>query len=171
MNSFYVDAKKMMLKSLNLMKNLLEKVETQMPAKGHQEEELLQARLIEDMLPFVKQLQVMSDNAKGAMARLGGKEIPSMPDTEMTLKELVERLKKTVDFVESVSDEDLMLADERKIVLPYFQDKYQSAEDYLRDFALPNFYFHFVTAYGILRMKGYEIGKMDFLGGLNLKDL
>lgn len=171
MNTFYTDAKKMMLKSLRAMSMLLGKVQTQLPEKGHNEEELLQARLAPDMFPFVKQIQVMSDNAKGAMARFAAKEIPSMPDTEVSLKELVERLNKTIAFVESVSDADLAGADEQKITLPYFPEKYQTAEDYLRDYALPNFYFHFVTAYGILRMKGYDIGKTDFIGGLNLRDL
>ncbi len=171
MQNFYPDAKRMMLKSLKSMQTLLEKIETQMVAREQGEAELLHARLAPDMFPFLRQVQIMSDNAKGAMARLAGMEPPSMPDTEATLAELIERLRKTERFVEGVPDADLAGADERKIVLPYYKDKYQSAEDYLRDFALPNFYFHFATAYAIARMKGYNIGKADFLGGLNLKDL
>ncbi len=171
MQNLYVDTKVMMQKSLKTMMELLAKVENQLEGKEHTEEMLMDARLTPDMFPFVKQIQIMSDNAKGAMARLAGVEIPSMPDDEATLKALVERLKKTLDFVSATSNEALMQADERKILISYFPDKFQTAEDYTRDFAIPNFYFHFVTAYAILRMKGYEIGKQDFLGGLNLRDM
>jgi hypothetical protein len=40
-----------------------------------------------------------------------------------------------------------------------------SGRDFLTGFALPNFYFHVTTAYALLRHKGIEIGKMDYLGG------
>lgn len=36
--------------------------------------------------------------------------------------------------------------------------------EYVRDWALPRFYFHLVTAYGILRHNGVEIGKADYVG-------
>lgn len=171
MQNLYIDTKYMMQKSLKAMMELLVKVENQLEGKEHNEEMLLDARLAPDMFPFVKQIQIMSDNAKGAMARLSGVEAPVMADEEKTLKELVTRLQKTLEFVQSTSDEELRKADERQMILPYFPGKYQTAEDYTRDFAIPNFYFHFVTAYAILRMKGYDIGKADFLGGLNLRDL
>src|SRR5690606_16970326 len=100
MNSFYIDAKKMMLKSLNAMSVLLEKVQTQVAGRGHTEQDLLEARLAPDMFPFVRQIQVMSDNAKGAVARFAGKEIPGMPDTEKSLGDLVSRLKKTAEFLQ-----------------------------------------------------------------------
>lgn len=171
MQNLYVDTKYIMQKSLKTMMNLLVKVENQLEDKEHTQEILLDARLAPDMFPFVKQIQVMSDNAKGAMARLSGREIPSMPDEEKTLEELVERLSKTLEFVKNTPDDELLKADTRKMALSYFPDKYQTAEDYVRDHAIPNFYFHFVTAYAILRMKGYNIGKTDFIGRLNLKDL
>lgn len=171
MQNLYIDTKYMMHKSLLSMINLLKKIQTQLPTIGHQEDELIHARLAPDMFPFVKQIQVMSDNAKGAMARLWGVDIPSMEDTETTLEQLIGRLEKTAEFVMSTPEEELMKADTRQMQLSYFPGKFQTAEDYIRDHAIPNFYFHFVTAYAILRMKGYEIGKVDFIGGLNLKDL
>ena len=171
MQNLYIDTKYMMHKSLLSMITLLKKVQTQLPTVGHQEDELIHARLAPDMFLFVKQIQVMSDNAKGAMARLWGMDIPSMPDVEESIEELIQRLEKTAEFVISTPEEELMKADTRQMTLSYFPDKYQTAEDYVRDHAIPNFYFHFVTAYAILRMKGYDIGKADFIGGLNLKDI
>ena len=171
MHNLYVDSRYILIKSLGAMIRLLKKVEGQAKERGMEEKDLLEARLAPDMFPFVKQVQVMSDNAKAGMGRLSGKEIPSMEDNEASLQQLVERLEKTLAFVESVSEEDLRDADAQKIVIKYMPDKYQTAEDYTRDYLLSNFYFHFATAYAILRMKGYDIGKADFVGGLNLRDL
>lgn len=171
MNKLYLDSQYMFKKSLTAMTQLLRKVEGQVKERGDDEQALLQSRLIEDMFPLVKQVQVMSDNAKGAMARLSGVDAPIMEDNETTFSELITRLEKTLEFVNSVTAEALEGADDRKIVIAYMPGKYQTAEDYIRDYALPNFYFHLVTAYGILRMNGYDIGKMDFAGGLNLRDL
>jgi hypothetical protein len=41
-----------------------------------------------------------------------------------------------------------------------------TGQDYLLQFALPNFYFHLTMAYAILRHNGVQIGKRDFLGAL-----
>ncbi len=42
------------------------------------------------------------------------------------------------------------------------------AEEYLHEVALPNFYFHLTTAYAILRHAGVDVGKMDYLGSVEL---
>ena len=39
--------------------------------------------------------------------------------------------------------------------------------NFLLQYALPNFYFHSATAYGILRSNGVELGKADFIGALD----
>lgn len=161
----------MTLRSLENMVQLLKKIQEQLPQKDFSETELLDTRLAPDMFSFVRQIQIMSDNAKGLNARLSGVDAPSMEDKEQSLEELITRLENTRSFVKSIPDEAYEAADSRQIILPYFSGKYQTAEDYLKDFAIPNFYFHFVTAYAILRMKGFEIGKADFSGVLNLRDL
>ncbi len=171
MQNLYVDTKYMMLKSMKAMAALLKKVHMVASDHGHDEKEILDTRLAPDMFSFERQVQIMSDNAKGALARLAGIAAPSMPDEEDNLLDLVARLEKTIAFVETITDEQLRDADDRKMVLPYYEDKYQTAIDYVRDFAVPNFYFHMVTAYAILRMKGYSIGKTDFIGSLNLQNL
>ena len=45
----------------------------------------------------------------------------------------------------------------------------EMAHDYARQFATPNFHFHVVTAYAILRHNGVPLGKMDYIGGLELQ--
>lgn len=135
-------------------------------AAGLDETAILEARLAPDMHPFPRQIQMASDAAKGAVARLAGVDVPSMPDTETTLAELKERIAKTVAFIESMDAAAYEGAAEREIVLkfPNMELKFTGAE-FLTSFALPNFFFHVTTAYALLRATGAPIGKMDFLGG------
>ena len=126
---------------------------------------LLGARLFPDMLPMVKQVQIATDHAKGAVARLAGAEVPRYEDTEQGFDELRARLAKTIAFVESFAAAQVDGSEQRPIALRVGgRDWSFTGRDYLLDFALPNFYFHLVTAYNILRHNGVEIGKGDYLG-------
>lgn len=135
-------------------------------AAGLEETTILEARLAPDMHPFPRQIQMASDAAKGAVARLAGVEVPAMPDTETTLAELKARIEKTVAFVESLDPAAFEGAEDREVVLrfPNMELKFTGGE-FLTAFALPNFFFHVTTAYGLLRAAGAPIGKLDFLGG------
>ncbi|MGD0142606.1 MAG: DUF1993 domain-containing protein [Rhizomicrobium sp.] len=127
---------------------------------------LLEARLAPDMHPFTRQIQIASDGAKGAAARLAAVEPPSFPDTETTFAELQARIAKTVDYLKSFKREQIEGAEDRTVVMKFPQGEMKfSGRDFLTNFALPNFYFHLTTAYGLLRHKGITIGKMDYLGG------
>jgi len=126
-----------------------------------------QSRLIVDMFPLARQVQIACDTAKGAAARLAGVEIPKHEDTETTLAELKARIAKTLDFVNSVKSGQLAGADAREIVLqfPNMTLKFTGL-DYVRKFVLPNFYFHVTMAYALVRSNGVDIGKDDFLGAI-----
>ena len=99
------------------------------------------------------------------MARLAGAEVPRYEDTEQSFDELRARIAKTIAFVESFAAAQFEGAEERAIALRVGgKDWSFTGRDYLLGFALPNFYFHLVTAYNILRHNGVEIGKADYLG-------
>mgnify|MGYP001764430281 CR=1 FL=1 len=126
---------------------------------------LLGARLFPDMLPMVKQVQIATDHAKGAAARLAGTEVPRYEDTEQSFDELRARIARTIAFVESFAPAQIEGSEGRPIALRVGgKDWSFDGRDYLLGFALPNFYFHLVTAYNILRHNGVEIGKGDYLG-------
>jgi hypothetical protein len=135
-------------------------------AAGVSEATLLEARLAPDMHPLPRQIQMASDSAKGAVARLAGVEPPAMPDTETTIAELKARIAATIAYVNSIEAAALDGAEDREVVLkfPGAEMKFSGA-DFLTGFALPNFYFHITIAYALLRANGAPIGKMDFLGG------
>jgi len=133
---------------------------------------LAEARLIDDMKPLTAQYQFASDSAKNAIARLIGETAPSMPDTEATLAELQERCDKTIAYIEGVDPAAFAGADEREVVMkfPNGQGYRFTGADYLRRFALPNFYFHATTAYAILRAQGVSVGKPDYLQHLGMPE-
>jgi uncharacterized protein len=153
-----------MLKTTNSLILILQNVDTLKASKDLTDEQIVTARLALDMFPFAKQIQIVSDNLKGATSRLAGIEAPMMEDTETTLAELIERLKKTVEYAQSVSASALQQAEERLIIVPRFSDKPIKPYNYMRDYGLPNFFFHVVTAYNILRHLGFELGKGQYLG-------
>lgn len=127
---------------------------------------LLNARLFPDMLPLVKQVQIASDTAKGCAARLAGIEIPKYEDDEASFDDLQARIAKTIAFIDSLKPEQVDGSEGRDITLQIRDRKLElKGQDFMVNRALPNFYFHIVTAYAILRHNGVEIGKSDYLGG------
>ena len=152
----------------SMLRNLdaiLGKAQAHAAAKKIDPAVLISARLFPDMLPFVKQVQIATDHAKGAVARLAGVEVPRFEDTEQNFDELRARLAKTIAFVESFSAEQIDGSEDREITLRAGgKDLAFKGMPYLIGYAIPNFYFHLVTAYNILRHNGIEIGKGDYLG-------
>ena len=153
------------IRALTNLSAILEKGAAHAQAQGMDPADLIQTRLIADMDPLSAQVQRASDAAKGCAARLAGIEVPSYADTEATFPELQERIAKTVGFLKSVRPEQLEGSESREIELKLRQGAVTfDGKSYLLGFALPNFYFHITTAYDILRHKGVQIGKMDYLG-------
>jgi len=152
--------------SLTSLSKILAKGVAHAEAKGFKPEVLLQARLAPDMHPLPNQIQIASDAAKGAGARLAGVEIPSFPDTETSFPELQARIEKTQAFLKGLDRAAFAGAEDREIVLKVGPNDWKMpGRQFLTTFALPNFFFHVTTAYAILRHNGVEIGKRDFLGG------
>jgi hypothetical protein len=124
------------------------------------------ARLAPDMLPFTKQVQLTSDFAKNSMARLAGVDPPKFDDVETTMDELLARVRKTIDYIDTVTPEALEGSETRDIKIP-LRDRTVEFKGlaFLQHWALPNFFFHHVTAYNLLRHNGVDLGKRDYLGG------
>jgi uncharacterized protein len=128
---------------------------------------LLGCRLRPDMLPFVRQTQIVCDGAKNMTGRLAGAEIPKFEDNEASFEDIKARIKKTLAFIKGVSPSDIEAGESREITFPLGPNKMKmKGADYVFHFALPNYYFHLTTAYGILRHNGLDIGKRDFLGAV-----
>lgn len=153
---------------LTALAAVLDKAEAHCTAKKIAPETMLSARLIADMLPLSRQIQIACDFAKGCAARLAGKENPSWPDDEKTFAELKARIKRTQDFVAAIPAAAINGSEAKPMPNLKIAGKPIAidGQNYLNHFVLPNFYFHATTAYAILRSNGVEIGKGDFLGAV-----
>lgn len=150
-----------MLKNLSAM---LTKAEAHAKAKGFEPAVLLNARLAPDMFTLTRQVQIATDHAKGAMARLAGHAPEAIEDKETTFADLQARIAKVIALVEGYKPEQIDGSEAREVSvkIPNAELKF-SGVDYMNQWALPNFYFHVTAAYAILRHNGVELGKRDFL--------
>ena len=150
---------------LNNLAAILDKAQAHCEARKIDPLVLASSRLFPDMLPFTRQVTLACDHAKGAVARLAGVEVPKHDDVEKTLPELKARIEKTVAFVGSIAPAQLEGTEDKTIVLKFgTREVTFTGMQYLLGSALPNFYFHVVTAYDILRHNGVELGKRDYIG-------
>ena len=163
--SMYSASVPVLRRQLGALLTWLDKAEAHALARKFDTVNYLQLRLAPDMLPFVSQIRIASDAAKGCVARLAGLESPKFEDNEVTWAELRERVRKTLDYVDSVPATAIDGSEAREIVIPMRnRDALQfSGEVYLKHWALPNFFFHITMAYALLRQAGVDLGKGDFL--------
>jgi uncharacterized protein len=176
--SIYTHSVKSVTKSVVSLKNILSKIPDFIEKNKGQwgnytisEEYVLSCRIAPNMFPLTRQVQIVSDNLKAMVSKITGVEAPQMEDNETTVTQLIERLEKTLEFVGSISQDKYEGAENRQARLRYMPGKYFEMEDFVVDYAIPNIYFHIVTAYNILRQLGVEVGKNDYIGiDLNLKD-
>ena len=143
--------------------------------KSHFEEsnaglsEILDVRLIEDMLPFRFQVLSVAHHSLGALRGVQKGEFGPPTPTELDYTGLQNLVEDSLKGVETFSEEEVNAWIGKSVIfrmggreIPF------TAEGFLMSFSLPNFYFHAATTYDILRMKGVQIGKRDFLGQLQL---
>jgi hypothetical protein len=152
--------------TLGALRAVLGKAEAQAAAMKVEPAVLLQARLYPNMFPLLRQVQIATDFAKGATARLAGDEPPEYPDTDASFGDLIARIDRTLEFVATFSAASIDGQELRTISLKRGgQVRTFEGQPYLLSYVLPNFYFHATTAYAILRHNGIELGKKDFIGG------
>jgi uncharacterized protein len=165
--SMYIASVPPIVRSLRNLRGILEKAAAHVEARKIDPSVLINMRLYPDMLPFSRQIQIASDNAKGGICRLAGIDPPVYEDTESTFPELVARIDKTIAFLQTFKPQQIDGAEERTIKLKMHERTVTfQGMPYLLEYLLPNFYFHVVTAYAILRHSGVEIGKRDYLGSV-----
>jgi hypothetical protein len=166
-NSMYKSSKLVFQHNLRNLSAIMKQASRDAKVRGIDPTVLLHARLAPDMHPLVRQVQIATDHAKGCCSRLADVEIPVFPDEESTVAELEDRVKRTLSFLRGLKAPQFKGSEDRKIVMKLSVGTLSfNGLDYLNGFALPNFYFHYTTAYNVLRHNGVGLGKMDFLGAV-----
>ena len=164
MHTMTVDSAVTALKTLS---ELLDKGVAHATAKKFDASVLANARLAPDMLPLTKQVQIACDMVKNGAARLAGVEAPKFADDEQTIEELKARIAKTIDYLASLPANAFEGSEDRDIKIP-LRDRTLEMKGlpFLQKWVIPNFWFHVVTTYALLRHNGVDVGKRDFLGSI-----
>jgi hypothetical protein len=163
--SIYAMAIETYVPMLRSLSHVLDQGAEHARAKKSDAADLVNARLAPDMYTLAQQVRMACDQAIDSTARLSGQDAPQFENNEQTLEELKARIAKTLEYVESVRADAFDGAEDRAITIPIENNMEfeMNGLQYLRDWALPHFYFHLVTAYAILRHNGVDIGKRDYM--------
>jgi hypothetical protein len=162
------------LQILGAIGGLLNKAEAFCAENSLSPADLIQARLAPDMLPFAYQVKSTAVHSLGAIEGVrAGTFSPDMtppPDSFSALKQRMTETRVALEAVEP-AEIDGFLGRDVSFSIPARNVRIDfTAEDFLLSFSLPNFYFHATTAYDILRWKGVQIGKRDFMGRMQVKE-
>jgi hypothetical protein len=163
--SMYQASVPVFIRMLTNLVAILERAAAHAEARKIDPSVLLNDRLFPDMFPLVRQVQIAADMAKAGPARLAGLQPPSFEDTEKSFPELIERVRRTVAFLETLKAEQIDGSEGRSVTWPTRgTTRTLPGLQYLLNHVAPNVYFHITTTYNILRHNGVELGKQDFLG-------
>lgn len=150
---------------LNGLAACLKKAQALYAEKKYDEASLLNYRLYPDMFSFARQVQQATDHARNCTALLAGGEAPKFDNTEKSLAELVTRVEKSVDYLNSAKAEQIDGSEGKSVTVKMGDRELNfTGIDLLLKRSMPNFYFHTTTAYDIMRHNGVELGKRDFMG-------
>ena len=153
------------VRGLTNLRAILDKAEAYAEARKLDPQVLMNDRLFPDMLPFRAQIYIATDTAKGVGTRLAEVMAPVFEDTQETFPALKQRIDDTIAYLASLTPAQIDGTEEKEVVLERRAGNITfNGLTYLTGYALPNFYFHTATAYALLRHRGLEIGKLDYLG-------
>lgn len=153
-------------RAMDQLQHILAKGAAHAEAQGWDPAVLLAMRLAPDMLPLIRQVQIATDIAKNAAARLTATQAPVFEDNETTFAELQARAQRAADYLRSVPADAFAGAETRAITIPTRGngDLHFIGTHYVFGFVLPNVYFHSSIAYSLLRNAGVPLGKADYIG-------
>ncbi len=134
-----------------------------------EESALLQDRLYPDMFCLARQIRQSADFGMNTGGRLAGVAPPALPAVDDTsFADARKRVEAALAFVKSLTPAQVNGAEDKTIEWTAGGNQRKlKGNDYLQQFALPNFFFFVTTAYDILRHRGVPVGKRDFLGPVN----
>ncbi len=160
MQSQSIDSVKNTFQSrLTTLEHLLESAQTHFSGS----ESFLQMRIATDMLPFGTQVAFTCNQPRNFALWCNGKPMDNLDPDVASLGQAHEHITNTQELLSSINIGAEKLGEITRIDLNQGLYIEMSGLDYINDFLIPNFYFHLVTAYDILRMAGVPIGKRDYM--------
>jgi hypothetical protein len=153
---------------LQVLARLLEVAETQLRDKARDPETLLSARLAEDMLPFPHQIVFCCIQPNQFAAWCIDAASPQTDPATLDFAGLKKHVRDTLHYLADSTGkvDDTVLERDKRIDLMGGRYVILSGALFVDEWLMPNFYFHLVTAYDILRHEGVQIGKADYMAHL-----
>ncbi|KAH8668948.1 hypothetical protein BX600DRAFT_435460 [Xylariales sp. PMI_506] len=166
MTSLYDLSIPVLTKVLTTLTAVLKKGEAFAQEKGIQPSEVLEWRVVEDMLNLRAQVIITLGTSRKAVERLTGVAPPDViQGREQTLPELYALIEDTQAVLKAVSKAEVDARDGQVVPCKYGPQDFEApAAEYVQGYAIPTVYFHLVTAYDIFRGKGVPLGKKDYIG-------
>ncbi len=167
--NFQTQATAPMISMLTNLKAWLNTAKQHSIERGFDSNSWLQTRLVVDMLPLIKQVQIACDFAKNSHAKLLQADVPAFSDDEATFEDVIARIDKTLDILNGLNSQNPSSDWENQTIelnLKNGKNLQFTGLDYLNNFAMPAFYFHIMTAYNLLRANGVKLGKADYHGAV-----
>jgi hypothetical protein len=164
--SMYKASAPIFVQFLTSLSAVLDKAAAHAEAKKIDPAVLLNARLYPDMFPLARQVREATNHAASACGRVAGTDLPTLTNTEVSIPALKERIAKTIDFIKGLKRAQIDGTEDKEITIKFSSgnERKFTGQVFLLNFSLPNFYFHYTTAYDILRNCGVELAKRDFIG-------
>ncbi len=153
---------------------ILDKAEAHARAAGKDPDAYVDARLAPDMFALSHQVHFACYGPVTGLARLVGGAVSPPGEPDKTFAELKARIARTIEALRALDAAAFDGASDRDVVQPLLGTRVleMKGAQYVRDWLMPHFYFHLVTAYDILRNQGVDIGKRDYVGhvGESIRD-
>ncbi|MCG8315204.1 MAG: DUF1993 domain-containing protein [Pseudomonadales bacterium] len=152
--------KNMFLSRMDTLSHILDLSMSHFKEEG---DSILKYRIVEDMLPFGTQIAFTCNQPRNFTLWCEGQAMNNLPPEVNSLNHAKQNIKGTREDLVKVEMTDVTLQETRRIALSEGQYLELSGIEYLDDFLVPNLYFHLVTAYNIMRMKGVPLGKVNYM--------
>ena len=163
--SMYQASIPVFIHSMKCLIGILEKGLKHAEARNFDPAVLVNSRIAPDMFPLSRQVQIVTDQAKGCGARLAGLEPPKFEDNETTIPELIARINRTIEYLQTLKPAQIDGTEDKAITLTFPGRTFNFVgHAYLLNFVIPNVFFHMTMTYALLRHNGVDVGKQDFIG-------
>ncbi|KAK7427189.1 hypothetical protein QQZ08_006302 [Neonectria magnoliae] len=171
MASLYIQSVPVLVKYLKNLSGPLTKGAEFCVEKNVKPEDLISYRLIGDMRGLSYQVQSCSNTAKFAVQRLGAPDIPVFEDNEETFEDLQTRVQRTIEVLEKVDPEIINAKIDEEFIMETKMGnfRFDTGQQYITNYIIPNFHFHLTTAYCLLRTQGVPVGALDYLKDVFVK--
>ncbi|TFL05317.1 hypothetical protein BDV98DRAFT_653896 [Pterulicium gracile] len=168
--SLYTQSVPVLIKYLDNLSKIVQKGAAFAEEKGIKAEDVLHYRLIADQQTLIYQVRAICNSSKAAVSRLGV-EAPFVEDNEQTFDDLVKRIEHAIQLLEDVDAAIVDAAVDREVIMETRMGNFyfKTGQQYISEYAIPNFHFHMSTAYCILCAQGVQLGAMDYLNNVFTK--